>query len=57
MLPVIVISSFVSFLLTSQIAMIKTQRSRELEGFPTSAPQTSEASPRLVSSPASLAIE
>lgn len=57
MLPVIVISSFVSFLLTSQIAMIKTQRSRELEGFPTSAPQTSEASPRLVSSPASFAIE
>ncbi|MDJ0703090.1 MAG: chloride channel protein [Leptolyngbyaceae cyanobacterium MO_188.B28] len=31
MLPVIVISSFSSFLLTSQIAMIKTQRSRSAE--------------------------
>lgn len=57
MLPVIVISSFVSFLLTSQIAMIKTQRSRELEGFPNPAPLTSEPTPSLASSPASLAIE
>ena len=31
MLPVIAISSFVSFVLTSQISMIKTQRSRDLE--------------------------
>lgn len=31
MLPVIAISSFVSFILTSQISMIKTQRSRDLE--------------------------
>ncbi|MEC4986385.1 MAG: chloride channel protein [Oscillatoria sp. PMC 1068.18] len=33
MLPVIVIASFVSFLLTSKIAMIKTQRSRNLENI------------------------
>jgi len=31
MLPVIAITSFVSFVLTSQITMIKTQRSRDLE--------------------------
>ena len=31
MLPVIAISSFVSFVLTSQVTMIKTQRSRDLE--------------------------
>ena len=31
MLPVIVIASFTSFLLTSQIAMIRTQRSRHLD--------------------------
>jgi H+/Cl- antiporter ClcA len=31
MLPVIAISSFVSFVLTSQITMIKTQRCRDLE--------------------------
>ncbi|MEM8611209.1 MAG: chloride channel protein [Cyanobacteria bacterium P01_H01_bin.105] len=36
MLPVIVIASFTSFLLTSQIAMIKTQRARSVE--PESAP-------------------
>lgn len=31
MLPVIVIASFTSFLLTGQIAMIRTQRSRSFE--------------------------
>ena len=31
MLPVIAVSSFVSFVLTSQITMIRTQRSRDLE--------------------------
>ena len=31
MLPVIAISSFVSFVLTSEVSMIKTQRSRDLE--------------------------
>lgn len=33
MLPVIAISSFVSFLLTSKLVMIKTQRSRNLDGI------------------------
>ena len=31
MLPVIAISSFVSFILTSQLSMLKTQRSRDME--------------------------
>jgi hypothetical protein len=31
MLPVIAITSFVSFILTSQITLIKTQRCRDLE--------------------------
>ena len=31
MLPVIAISSFVSFLLTSELSMLKTQRSRDLD--------------------------
>ena len=39
MLPVIVIASFTSFLLTSQIAMIRTQRSRPTSEVPDGWPQ------------------